>query len=117
MVFIYSGSGLGWSEPPYSKDEQESLEERLYEEAVALIPSLDTDRWMSDDHTTSDRYLSLDDRALMNLGECIRGYVDAQDVPYWFRNRLPLTVEDAECLCSFRWVENSRSTRLSGSNR
>src|SRR3954467_5035082 len=84
--------------PPYSDEERQVLESRLYRAPVNVMIGDNAPRLKAVPGSTNLHYMNLHDQTMFNLGECIRGFVGAQATSQWHKNFLPIAQKDAQSL-------------------
>ena len=89
MVKKSDKNGEIWHEPPYSSEEVQQLDHRLYVEPISVMigkrPTTvaEQQEWKA---RPINWRIDPEYYAMMNVGEAIRGYIDVRNVSTWYKN-------------------------------
>jgi hypothetical protein len=91
MVKKYDNNGEVWHEPPYSWEELQQLDQRIYRSPISFMrgerpTTLPAQRESLVDVDVTNYRIKAEDRAKLDLAEAIRGYIDVQNVSSWYIN-------------------------------
>jgi hypothetical protein len=91
MVKKYDNNGEVWHEPPYSWEELQQLDQRIYRPPISFVRgerpmTLPAQRESLVDVDVTNYRIKAEDRAMLDLAEAVRGYIDVQNVSSWYIN-------------------------------